>query len=267
MNDIVDQVNGLTTIMGSRTVSTNKTTQGVTISVSDVDGRKVVVWDGVVVSTGPSAEADYTDSRYWVKPSFLDQGAGVTETSAAAPTAEDSTEEFAKAVTVTNLAELPVKTHGLRPGQAVRVASVYGRVSGTATPTLQHIMWATIAPATFKARITAVTGSFPVWTYTVQRLVSINTANTDATRRVTDGVNLTAKNGMEWTPAAYPYIHGNGLKIANSSGAVATTFAGSTASTCLIRSIAVGAVVDVTALLDQSGNVVYEFTEPNSAQA
>lgn len=121
--------------------------------------------------------------------------------------------------------------------------------------------------STFKARITAVSGSFPVWSYTVQRVVSKDTTKTDYTMWVVDGVSLTATNGFEWTPASYPFLHGVGVWVENSSGAVSTTFGGGTAGNCLIRAIGVGAVVDVSIFPDQDGNLTYAFSSPNSAQA
>lgn len=119
----------------------------------------------------------------------------------------------------------------------------------------------------FLARITAVSGSFPTWSYTVQRVTSYNSANSNAAKWVTNGTNITAKNGMEFGGTA-PYTYGNGVTVANAStGAVATAFGGSTASTCLIRSIAVGALVWVSPLLDENGSAVYVFNAANSAQA
>lgn len=118
-----------------------------------------------------------------------------------------------------------------------------------------------VAPAAppFKARITAVAGSFPQWTYTVQRVVYYDSTKTAAAKWVTDGNNLTAANGAEFAGTA-PYTYGNGVLITN-----ATTGAVNSAS-CVIQPIGVGGIVDVTECADQNGASVYVFPAMNSAQ-
>jgi hypothetical protein len=116
-------------------------------------------------------------------------------------------------------------------------------------------------PARFTARITAVSGSFPAWSYTVQRVVSYNSAGTGAARAVTDGVNLTALNGFELVTGTAPYTHATGITITNATTGVVNS------GSCLIQAIGVGAVVDVDTIPDSSGGgVTYIFKVPNSAE-
>ncbi|MCL2647728.1 MAG: hypothetical protein FWD61_12080, partial [Phycisphaerales bacterium] len=70
----------------------------------------------------------------------------------------------------------------------------------------------TNARTTFLARITYVSGSFPVWSYTVQRIRKYDPSQTGPEAWVTDGKNITGVlNRFEWTPASYPYWHGAGV--------------------------------------------------------
>lgn len=116
-----------------------------------------------------------------------------------------------------------------------------------------------ISGMSFKARITAVSGSFPIFTYTCQRVVSVNPALTTAAGWVTDGVNLTpAYNAGSEFSGTPPYIYGNGVLITSSSGQVNST-------DCVIQSIGVGAVVDLCLTTDGSGNTYYLFSAMNSA--
>ncbi|MCL2647706.1 MAG: hypothetical protein FWD61_11970, partial [Phycisphaerales bacterium] len=66
--------------------------------------------------------------------------------------------------------------------------------------------------AGFQGRITSVSGSFPVWNYTVQRVTKYDPSQTGPEAWVTDGKNITGVlNRFEWTPASYPYWHGAGV--------------------------------------------------------
>ncbi len=119
------------------------------------------------------------------------------------------------------------------------------------------------APATtvmFPARITSVSGSFPTWSYTVQRIVSFNSTLTGAAKWVTDSTNITGVlNRCEFAGTA-TYTYGTGLSITNASTGVVNS------TTCVYKSIGVGNVVDVTGLPNNSGTITYSFSQTNSAQ-
>ena len=120
----------------------------------------------------------------------------------------------------------------------------------------------------FRCRITAISGSFPVWTYTVETVVKCDPSQTGPGRWVTDGKPITGvRNRFEWVPTSYPYTHGVGVQIADNTGAVAESFTGSNAGECKIRSIGIGAVVDVSVDYDDQGKAYYSFAAANSAQA
>jgi hypothetical protein len=116
--------------------------------------------------------------------------------------------------------------------------------------------------ASFLARITGVSGSFPKWTYTVQRLTAYDASLTGAARAVTDGDSLTAYNGFELVTGTAPYTHAAGVTISNATDGSVNS------GSCKIKSIAVGAVVWVVPVFNASadGSVTYLFSVPNSAQ-
>lgn len=114
--------------------------------------------------------------------------------------------------------------------------------------------------STFEARITNKSGAFPAWTYTIQRVTKKDTTQTGYLQWVTDGTDLSATNRSEFAPqSSYPYTYGNGVTITASDGTV-------NSGSCKIAPIGVGAVVNVSTDIDQSGNTVYSFSEMNSAQ-
>jgi hypothetical protein len=114
----------------------------------------------------------------------------------------------------------------------------------------------------FRVRITAVAGSFPVWSYTVQKVTGFNSANVGYLKWVTDGRNITGVlNTFEFAPqSGYPYIHGTGVSVTASDGTV-------DGGSCRIIPIGVGAVVEIEGEVDENGDIVYSFGAPNSAEA
>ncbi len=238
---------------------------------------------GVLVSEGPNAEADYTDARYWIREVMVKQVSGDTPTTL--PTLRIATGGL-WCVGI-NLSEVASGTHSLPvyAGEAesnligstvtvVWVSLVDGVVTGVATDfpvnvsdngappgNPLYVFTLPIKPAL--ARITAVSGSFPAWSYTVKLLKWYNSANTGASRWVTTGSDITGVvNRMEFAPeSGYPYIYGNGSNITASDGTVDS-------GSCVIIPIGVGAVVDLTAILDTNANAtVYSFAQANSAEA
>jgi hypothetical protein len=178
----------------------------------------------------------------------------------------------------TNLAEVPTHSHLLRTGTPGTTANPTGttgtlvrvrsyRVGATDNSGWQTCYYFDRAPGLVRARITAATGSFPVWSYSVQLVGGYTTANTDPTAWVMTGPTITnVKNRCEWTPGSYPYQHGCGVEVANSLGYVATNIGGGIAGTCMIQHIGIGSTVDLSADVDQNGNTVLSFYAPNSAQ-
>ncbi len=110
------------------------------------------------------------------------------------------------------------------------------------------------------ARITAVSGSFPQWSYTTQYVTGYDSSQTGAAKWVTDGVDLTGcLNTLETTGTA-PYTYGNGITITSSSGQCNST-------ACVIQPIGVGAVVELTVSRDQNGGAaIRSFRAENSGQ-
>lgn len=110
----------------------------------------------------------------------------------------------------------------------------------------------------FACRVTAVSGSFPQWSYTCQRVTGYDSTQTAAARWVTDGIDITGCiNTMEQsgTPT---YTFPTGVSITSSTGQVNST-------ACVIKSIGVGAVVDLSFVVDSAGVPVFRFAQPNSA--
>ncbi len=116
---------------------------------------------------------------------------------------------------------------------------------------------------TFPAKIVAVTGGFPNWLYTCQKLTKVdwNTYPLSSSF-VVDGNNLAAINRMEFSSptGAYPYVYGNGCSISASDGTV-------NGGSCKIIPIGVGATVDLTAVYTTGYNgFLFSFAQANSAQ-
>lgn len=113
----------------------------------------------------------------------------------------------------------------------------------------------------FLARITAVSGSYPKWTYTVQRVIAYDSTLTGAARAVTDGTNLTACNGFELVTGTAPYTHATGVTISNATDGTVNS------GSCKIKAIGVGALVYVTPVFNADPvTVTYLFSAANSAQ-
>lgn len=108
--------------------------------------------------------------------------------------------------------------------------------------------------AGFLAKITAVSGSFPYWAYTVQRITTWS-----PTTAATDGTNLTAYNRCETHLTSYPSEYGYGLTITASDGTI-------NSGSCKIIPIGVGAVVWVDDAWGSDGTHYYTFQLDNSGQ-
>ncbi len=114
-----------------------------------------------------------------------------------------------------------------------------------------------VAPARFEAMITAVSGSFPQWSYTCQRTTGYKSSTKTW---LTDGVNLTGVLNTCETTGTAPYTYGNGITITSSSGQCNFT-------ACVIQPIGIGAVVDLTIKNDNdTGRPASRFCVPNSGQ-
>jgi hypothetical protein len=127
-------------------------------------------------------------------------------------------------------------------------------------PALDTLQPAFVNPP-FLARITAVSGSFPTWSYTVQRFTNYKAANTGAARWQTDGRNITSVlNRCEFGPASgYPYTHGTGVTVTASDGTV-------NSGSCKMVAIGIGSTVEVRTDLASDGTLLYSFYAANSAQ-
>jgi hypothetical protein len=116
-------------------------------------------------------------------------------------------------------------------------------------------------------RITAISGAWPIWGYTVQRVIGYDSSKAWPLCHLTDGKDLVGVNRIEFTPASYPALCGEGVMIQDATGLVATTFAGGTASICLVRPPIVGDTVDCDLFADANGGALTAlFTWPRSAQ-
>ncbi len=116
--------------------------------------------------------------------------------------------------------------------------------------------------AAFLAIITAVSGSFSAgWAYTVQRIIGFNSgaSRSDGAQWSTDGVSLAAINGMETYHGSFPFTHGVGVSITDSSGTVGST-------SCVLKPLGLYAVVLCIQVIDTPAGVpVYVFSQANSA--
>ncbi len=233
--------------------------------------------------SAPNNTTDFTDERYWaiaVYPFVTSIAQPMPALQLADSTISPSAFWWGPA---TNLSEAFSHTHLLRVGKPSVLAGsvVSSKMKLGEVVTIQCIRvfdnknfmgqgyyFTSPVSGTFKYRITGVSGSFPVWSYTCQRVIYRNTGLTDQTQWVTDGINVAGvSNRCEWTPGSYPFIHGTGVMVENSSGAVSTTYSGGTAGNCKIRAIGVGSVVDLDIDTDQNYAPNYSFYVPNSAQA
>lgn len=258
------------------------------ISMSQTPGGQIVTQDSfrttaysfyvVAVKAGPNGEANYSDSRYWARGVYFKQNVYAVQT--------DSVEVWIDGGgfwgTIDNAAENARGTHTLIEFVATGTTDV--QVTGAATifqvtqtdglkPSGgdddtggNYLFCAGVTPPPLKMRITSVSGSFPVFTYHASIVTGYDSSLVGPLRWTVGSTDYTILNRCEWTPASYPFTHGNGVTVVNSSGFVATVFGGSTASTCKIRAIGVGSVVDVSVNLDTDNSAVYSYYEPNSAQ-
>lgn len=112
----------------------------------------------------------------------------------------------------------------------------------------------------FFARITNVSGSFPLFTYTGQRVIGYDSTLTGSARAVTDGEDKTLVNGFELVTGTAPYTHAVGVTISNATTGVVNS------GSCVIKAIGIGAVVWVEPFTSSSGDITYLFSAPNSAQ-
>ena len=138
------------------------------------------------------------------------------------------------------------------------------RFIGYSFPNAQGIsfplLFTRVEKSTFKAKITAVSGSFPAWSYTVQKITSYNSSLSNAAKWVTDGNDITGVVNRAEFGGTPNYTYGNGVTITNSDGTVNST-------SCKIIAIGVGSVVDCSVDIDVNGNqLVYSFCQMNSAQ-
>lgn len=229
----------------------------------------------MVVNNSPDGLfGDFSDARYWVQSVSLAQNPLAVSTDTAALFNDGQFH-----IVGINAAESTTGTHSLftvspnaTPGLAmppnatlVRVSSVAGVKrtdnpgdSGNMLYFLEVVSPNTIFAA-FKGRITAVTSSFPAWSYTVQRVTSYNSTLTGAARWVTDGVNIVNVLNRTEFSGTPPYTYGTGNLITSSSGQVNST-------ACVVQSIGIGAVPDVTATLDENNVIKFSFSEMNSSQ-
>ena len=259
INVIIDEINRLGKITAGSGIGFRSTANGLQFWGTNRDDS----WLGTVVTAGPSGEADYTDSRYWVSRSYVANTESDSGTHKITVTKETSGTTYYQIVTVTNLAELLTGTHSLAANTVVEVVGVPDIGS---PPTTRYYM-STGLGATFPAKITAITGaSFPTFSYTVQRLVGYNATLVGSARFVTDGVDIAgALNGMEFsslTGGNTGYTYGNGIGIDyTNAGYIYGGY-------CSIVPLGVGAIVYGSLIPNSaSGSTgsVFIFSAPNSA--
>jgi hypothetical protein len=110
---------------------------------------------GYIASAGPSAEADWTDERYWVKSAFLVNLPDLTVTwpPAATFTADGTFSQFEPwPLTVTNIAEAVNHTHLLTPTDSTKPVVFWAEMDDAGT--LQWIM--DVSPASKLMPVTLV---------------------------------------------------------------------------------------------------------------
>lgn len=113
---------------------------------------------------------------------------------------------------------------------------------------------------TLPAKITAVNGSFPTYSYTVQKVIAYDASLAGSARWVTDGIDITGVlNRCEFSGTP-PYTYGTGNTITASDGTV-------NSSSCKIIPIGIGSVVDLRVVQNNSNNgFTCSFFATNSAQ-
>lgn len=147
----------------------------------------------------------------------------------------------------------------LRGGPGIRVTNSAAGITVSLQPGRDAIPLAATATS-FLARITAVSGSFPTWSYTAQRVTGYDPTQTGAARALTDGHDITSViNGFELVANSPTYTHATGVSITNTDGTV-------NSGSCKIQSIGVGAVVPLYPLSNTSSTTTYMFCMANSAQ-
>ena len=82
----------------------------------------------VVVDSGPDAEKDYVDERYWLKRAELTNSDSDTTSKVTEAEIPDTDDRF-RHITATNMAEWPVGTHTVAVGTLVQVRVAYGAQS------------------------------------------------------------------------------------------------------------------------------------------
>jgi hypothetical protein len=114
------------------------------------------------------------------------------------------------------------------------------------------------APVKYRARITAVSGSFPQWNYTGQRVIGFDSSLSGVNQYLTDGIDLALINLAEFAGTP-PYTYGNGVLITSSSGQINSTAA-------VIRpAVGVGACVTVGVNRDRVNDAcIRSFHVPNT---
>lgn len=226
-----------------------------------------------IVSTGPAAAVDFTDARYWLKPLYVKQ----TEADYNTPLATNSItldpvsnlgNFTATHLVATNLDEAMLATHTLNTGgaQTVWVRPLWGYMDAQGIkdglfPYQQFgFNGGGGAGKGFSCKITDNTScTFEGGSCTVQRIITVDTTKSGNDYWVTDGVNLTARLGSAWS-ATWPAISGEGVKVTDSSGTIATTVSGTTPGTCVTQKPGIGDIVTVVAFPDQHVPPVAAYT-------
>jgi hypothetical protein len=281
LNRAINQINDLASMDGVNAII-QRGPLGTTIINAQPKTRSREFF-GVLVDGGPPAssssganQADFTDARYWVQELSLSQtqGASMTDPVSAGMDASflkaDGTYAGARWLVATNLNESLTGTHLLPTVPAngtsslpstATIVRVYAERASKNTTLHQgdygNVVWC-FEPVTntgaskTSLKLTAVGGSFPQWSYTVQKVTGY-----DGTNWLTDGVNLLAQNTLETNTTSGTY--GNGVTITSASGQVNST-------SCVIVPIGIGSVVDGVCIIDTSGHQVWRFAQANSAQ-
>jgi hypothetical protein len=240
----------------------------------------------VLVKAGPNGEDDFTDGRYWAREIYPKQ----TDPSTANGVVEIWINGSGFWGAIYHLPEVTSGSHSLSTFDAgastddqkvtgsptmMRVDLMDGVAAGSGgsvadlgpadqpdPATGDQLFVGATSIGTALYRITAVTGSFPTWSYTVQRVIRFDSSLVGAARWVTDGNDKTAINRGEFAPPSgtYPYTYGNGSNITASDGAVDT-------GECVIIPIGVGTVVDLTTGRDSyDDSALYSFCQMNGAE-
>lgn len=200
MNTIVDSVNSGAELTGAKGASTANTTAGKSILIKNFDNVRLSLWPGVIRSTGPAGEADFTDARYWVRPGYIDQSGTTHDTDETYIIPEDN--DDAKAVVATNQTEafLAHETHTLQPDQPVLVLSIYGRASDDSELAVQNVFFASSSTDVRRfVQITGTTlksGQLAKWDYAFAE-VTDNWTPDDVPQIIPGGLTGTMANTLE----------------------------------------------------------------------